>query len=79
MASLTEMAQTAVLTSDIPTREIAERAGKKYSTLLRELNPYDEGAKLGPDTLLAVMEITGDITPLEYMAKRLGLTVVKAQ
>lgn len=79
MTSLTEMAQQMVLGSDIPAREIAQRAGKKYSTLMREVNPYDLGAKLGADTLLSVMEITGDVGPLEYMAERLGCKVVSAR
>ncbi len=72
MTSLTEMAQKAVLESDIPTREIAARVGKRYSTLMREINPYDEGAKMSAETLVEIMRVTGDISALELMAKRLG-------
>lgn len=46
--------------------------GKPYSTLLREVNPYDTGAKLGAETLLQIMTQTGDLKPLEFMASSLG-------
>ena len=53
-------------------RKLARLAGKTYSTLLREVNPYDNGAKLGVDTLMRIMEATGDVRPLQYMAESLG-------
>ena len=31
--------------------EIAKGISKPYSTLMRECNPYDRGAKLGAETL----------------------------
>lgn len=36
-----------VLESPIGAKAIAQAVGKPYSTLLREVNPYDTGAKLG--------------------------------
>ena len=57
-------------------RQLARRTGKTYSTLLREANPYDAGAKLGVDTLLRIMQETGDIRPLEFMAECLGVSLV---
>lgn len=58
-------------------RALAEKIGRRYATLMRELNPYDHGAKLGAQTLLDIMIATGDIRPLEYMARRLGVKVVR--
>jgi hypothetical protein len=78
MKELTELAQRAVLNGDIPAKDIADKVGKKYSTLMRELNPYDEGAKLSPETLVELMRITKDITPLKVMAESLGYKVIPA-
>ncbi len=40
--------QNTVLLSGCSACEIAKRIGKPYSTLMRECNPYDKRAKLGP-------------------------------
>lgn len=61
-----------VLESPIGAKAIAQAVGKPYSTLLREVNPYDTGAKLGAETLLHIMKSTGNITPLEQMATEMG-------
>ena len=58
-------------------RTLARLAGKSSSTLLREANPYDSGAKLGVDTLMRIMEATGDVRPLQYMAESLGYSLEK--
>ena len=73
---LTRIVHTTILESPIPAKVIAGKIGKPYSTLLREVNPYDEGAKLGVETLLQILKITGDTAPLEYMAGELGLELV---
>lgn len=73
---LTRIVHTSILESPIPAKVIANKIGKPYSTLLREVNPYDEGAKLGVETLLQILKITGDTAPLEYMANELGLELV---
>lgn len=59
-------------------RAVAEKLGKRYSTLMRELNPYDHSAKVGAETMLDIMLATGDIRPLEYMARRLGVKIIKS-
>lgn len=51
---------------------------KKYSTLLRELNPTDEGAKLGAAELFLLMHYFDDVRPLEDWADRLGYKLVRA-
>ena len=61
-----------VLDSPLGARQIAQAVGKPYSTLLREVNPYDAGAKLGAETLLKIMKITGNAAPLKLMADEMG-------
>ena len=61
-----------VLDSPLGARQIAQAVGKPYSTLLREVNPYDAGAKLGAETLLKIMKITGNVAPLKLMADEMG-------
>ena len=48
-----------VLDNPVPAKDLAKSIGKPYSTLLREVNPYDTGAKLGAETLLQIMTQTG--------------------
>ena len=35
---------------------------------MREINPYDKGAKLGVEPFMAIIETTGAPTPLKLMA-----------
>ena len=77
MSRLTEIAHNLVFEADVEARDLAASLKKPYSTLMRELNPYDTGAKLGAETLLQIMEETGIVAPLEYMAARLGYHLVK--
>ena len=41
--------QKMVRDGEVPAKSVAEAVGKPYSTLMREINPYDKGAKLGVD------------------------------
>ena len=61
-----------VLESPLGAKAIAQGIGKPYSTLLREVNPYDDGAKLGAETLLKIMKLTGNPGPLKAMANEMG-------
>ena len=54
-------------------KKVARYSGKCCSTLIREADPYDIRAKLGADTLLAIMEVCQDVRPLVFMAKQMGL------
>ncbi len=65
-----------VLENELPAKALAEEIGKPYSTLLREINPYDRGAKLGVETLLHIMLRTRNAAPLAYMADMLGYSLV---
>ena len=60
-------------------REISLALGKPYSTLLRECNPYDKGAKLGAETLFQIMKETGNVEPLRWMAENLGYDLIKKE
>lgn len=72
LSELTRIVHNIVLDNPVPAKALAKEIGKPYSTLLREINPYDTGAKLGVETLLQIMKCTGNVKPLEYMAEQMG-------
>jgi hypothetical protein len=74
--SITKVVQEMVLEGRKPAKIVAEEIGKPYSTLLRELNPFDSGAKVGVETLLEIMRSTGSIDALEYLAREFGYDLV---
>lgn len=67
--------QDLVLNGPVPVEELAERLGKSVKTLIREVNPEDRKAKLGAETLVEIMKITGGIEPLRLMAEELDYSV----
>ncbi|MBI9110521.1 phage regulatory CII family protein [Maridesulfovibrio ferrireducens] len=73
--SITKMTQDVVLEGTSPAKEVAQKIGKPYSTLLREINPFDQNAKLGAGTLLDILKATNEVRLLEHMAKSIGYTV----
>ena len=79
VSELSTLIHNLVLDNPVPAKDLAKAIGKPYSTLLREVNPYDTGAKLGAETLLQIMLQTGDTKPLEYMAGKLGYTLVSSR
>ena len=79
VSELSSLIHNLVLDNPVPAKDLAKAIGKPYSTLLREVNPYDAGAKLGAETLLQIMIQTGDAKPLEYMAGKLGYTLVSSR
>lgn len=76
VSELSTLIHNLVLDNPVPAKDLAKAIGKPYSTLLREVNPYDSGAKLGAETLMNIMAQTGDMKPLEYIAAKLGLRLV---
>ena len=64
--------QDTVFLSGCSAGEIAKGIGKPYSTLMRECNPYDKGAKLGAMTLFEIMSFTKNVEPLREMAHLMG-------
>ena len=79
VSELSSLIHNLVLDNPVPAKDLAKAIGKPYSTLLREVNPYDAGAKLGAETLLQIMMQTGDAKPLEYMAGKLGYKLVASR
>lgn len=69
---LTRIVQQTILEGSKPAKQVSQEIGKAYSTMLREANPYDTSAKVGVETLMAIMETTGNVAPLKYMAERMG-------
>lgn len=72
--TVTSIAQSMVLTAK-QSKRIAESIGKPYPTMMRELNPYDQSAKLGAETLLEIMRVTRNVAALEFMARELGYKI----
>ncbi|MBG0789509.1 MAG: amino acid-binding protein [Desulfovibrionaceae bacterium] len=75
--NVTKVVQDCILDSGIQAKDVAEKIQKPYSTLMREINPFDVSAKLGAETLLEIMKVTHDIRPLQFMATEMGLTLNK--
>lgn len=76
ISEFSQMIHCMALENPVSARELAKAVGKPYSTLLRELNPYDAGAKLGVETYFQLLEQTRDLSSLEYMLRRLGLCLI---
>lgn len=72
MSNLISTVHNLVLESGLGAKNIAAAVGKPYSTLLREINPFDDGAKLGAETLVDIMKVTENIRPLEHIAQQFG-------
>ena len=72
-----QLIQDTVSRSPIGAKAVAgKKIGKPYSTMMREVNPNDKGAKVGADTLMDIVRATKDISPLVFMAKELGYRLV---
>lgn len=67
--------QELVVNGPIPVEELARLLGKSPKTLIREVNPQDKKAKLGAETLVEIMRITGGVEPLKLMAEELDFTI----
>ncbi|WFS61934.1 hypothetical protein LF599_14870 [Pseudodesulfovibrio thermohalotolerans] len=74
--NLTKKMQDLVLDGHIPAKEVSRAIKKPYSTLLRELNPFDAHAKLGAETMFEIVKATRNISILEFMAREMGYTLM---
>jgi len=74
--NLTKKVQDVVLEGRISAKEVCREIKKPYSTLLRELNPFDTHAKLGAETMFEIVKATRNVTVLEFMARELGYTLM---
>lgn len=67
-----------VLEGSKPAKIVAEEIGKPYSTLLRELNPFDMGAKIGVETMIDIMRVTGSVEALKFLTQEFGYELAPA-
>jgi len=74
--NLTKKVQDIVLEGRVPAKDVCRVIKKPYSTLLRELNPFDNHAKLGAETLFEIVKATHNVSILEFMARELGYTLM---
>jgi hypothetical protein len=74
--NLTKKVQDMVLEGRIPAKMVCKQIKKPYSTLLRELNPFDSHAKLGAETMFEIVKATHNVSVLEFMARELGYTLM---
>jgi hypothetical protein len=65
-----------VLDGSIPAKVIASEINKPYTTMLREINPYDSGAKVGVDLLVPLMAAAKSVEPLRSLAQEMGYIIV---
>jgi hypothetical protein len=73
--SIYELLRSMVQDCGKPAKRIAQEVGKPYSTLMRELNATDRGAKLDVDLLLPLMRACESVQPLRFLAARMGCRV----
>lgn len=78
MTKVVKAVHELVTQGKMPAKSVAIAIGKPYSTLLRETNLLDPGAKLGVETFMAILQTTGNVYPLEVMARELGYTLIPA-
>jgi len=76
---VTQMLHDAIVRRRGLAKQVAKALNKPYSTLLRELNPWDRGAKIGVDDLSLILKSSGDVSALKAIAEDLGykLTPIK--
>jgi hypothetical protein len=79
MSNFIEVTAEMVMRSDEGAKMIAERVGKPYATLMRELNDADEGAKLGANLIIPLMSACDCTDPLNYLARQTGYRLVSMQ
>ena len=77
--NLTKKMQDVVLEGRISAKEVCREIKKPYSTLLRELNPFDTHAKLGAETMFEIVKATRNVSILEFMARELGYTLLPVE
>ncbi|MEF2231097.1 MAG: phage regulatory CII family protein [Pseudodesulfovibrio sp.] len=77
--NLTKKMQDVVLEGRISAKEVCREIKKPYSTLLRELNPFDTHAKLGAETMFEIVKATHNVSVLEFMARELGYTLMPVE
>ena len=60
-------------------KDVADEMGTSPPKLSREVNPYDDGAKLGVTSLIPFMRATRSLAILDYLADAMGCKLVAKQ
>ncbi|MEZ7195423.1 phage regulatory CII family protein [Pseudodesulfovibrio karagichevae] len=74
--TLTEIYRDMLVNSGVPAKTVALNLRKSYTTLLRELNPDDDGCKFGVDLQAEIMRQCNDVSPLRQLAYEVGFRIV---
>jgi hypothetical protein len=76
--SLTSVLQVAVkrAPNGHSSEQVADMLERRYTTLMNEL-AQQPGHKLGADLVLPIMEATGSLKPLHFLARQMGGTFVR--
>lgn len=64
--------QEMLFEEDMSMRDLADACGKNYSTLMRELSPWDKKAKLGLVTFIRIVQATHDRRLLALLIEASG-------
>ncbi len=76
VTTITGAAYESVHDGQIPAKAVAIEIGKPLKTLQRELNEDDPGAKLGVEDFAQIIKATGDLEPLRFLARLVGVAVI---
>ena len=57
--------------------QIAERLGLAYWSMMKQLNPNEEGYRFPAEMLIALMLLTKDFRILQYIARECGFVAVR--
>lgn len=73
---LESIRETVLSFPDGGAKGVAAKIGKPYSTMMRELNLFDAGAKLGVLTLISMIRVTRNVSPVRILAAACGFDLV---
>ena len=73
---MTLLEKVQIIVTNYGAEAMAQELGKPYKTLMRELNPNDEAAKLGLMTFLQIIRISKNISPLHMIAKMFDKIII---
>ena len=62
-----------ILDNDTGMKVLSREIGKKYQTLMRELNPFDPLAKLGAGDLVLILRVTRDPELVDLILDEAGM------
>ena len=63
-----------ILEGKVTAHEVARQSGKKYETFMRELNPFDDKAKVGVTTYADMIRATKDERLVDLLLEESDMT-----